>query len=145
MGGKKGAGADVVDVRGEEGGLIARSEVKGADSGIVARGEDARGRRRGEERRPDRPARCPEPYEAMAKMCDALLVLSHSAQNGAGANVENLDQAIIVTGDDELAIVSDVAAPRIRFEAGDGLDDARRLWAVDLNACSRGNGIAMRF
>lgn len=65
-------------------------------------------------------------------------------QDGAAVDVEDLHETALVSSNAELAIAPDLTARRRLLEAGDGLDDAVRLWRVDLETGAGCDDVAVR-
>lgn len=137
-------GADVVGVEGEgaEGGR--GREVEEADGGVGRGGEELGAGSGGELGRVDGSAE-EVSFELVGELRrrDVLLVGAYCPQDSSAVDIEHLHESSVVSSDAQLAISSNLSAPRDLLEPRDGLDDSVRFGRVDLQAGSGRNDVAM--
>jgi hypothetical protein len=81
---------------------------------------------------------------ALELMSKIFFDRSASLQIYSGQRDPHLYEATVIPRYHKFTVVTDISASSSVFESADGLDDSRRLWAVNLNSGARRNGIAMR-
>lgn len=72
-------------------------------------------------------------------------MLLHTPQHRSTPNIENLDQPILTTRNDELPILPECSTPRSILEPRDRLDHLPCLGCIDQDARRRSDGIVMWF
>lgn len=118
------SGADVIRMSGEGDDFGLGGDVPKLDGGVVGAGEDmGRGKRR------------------ELGDVDGLLVCIKGTEDGAGVDVEHLDEAGVVGCDEELTVIAEMCAACNVLESGYGLYDLLCAWRVDLDAGRCGDGV----
>lgn len=119
-------------------------EVEEADGGVGRGGEELGAGSGGELGRVDGSAE-EVSFELVGELRrrDVLLVGAYCPQDSSAVDIEHLHESSVVSSDAQLAISSNLSAPRDLLEPRDGLDDSVRFGRVDLQAGSGRNDVAM--